>query len=133
MISKSVGWYSTGNFMIELFKGSGICGMLTLVTTFVLLVVGVILISQSKSRRTLVIIGLVALMPLIIGVLGTVAGYSKSARAREALGTSDQAIFERNREYARYTTCLGWGGTAVVWVIVGAAACLKGRNAEQNV
>jgi hypothetical protein len=118
--------------MIDLIKVCGISGILSLVTTFVLLVVGVIFIGQSKSRRAFVIFGLVALLPLFIGILGTVAGYSQAARAQKLVASAGQAVLQSDREHARYTTYLGSGCTAMLWVIVCAAAYLKKRNAEQD-
>jgi hypothetical protein len=104
--------------------------MLSLVTTLVLLVVGMVVLYRSKSRRALVMLGMIALLPLLFGVLGTAAGYSQVASAEALMESPNEAVFQRSREQARYTTYLGFGCTALLWVIGVVGASRVKRNTE---
>ena len=119
--------------MIDFIKVCGICGILSVVSTLVLVVAAIVAMCLSKSRRALIIFGIIALFPLLIGVFGTAAGYHQASRVDELMESSDQAVVQRGREIARYTTYLGLGCTGLLWVIVLVGASLKKRNAEQDV
>jgi hypothetical protein len=119
--------------MIDFIKSLGICGILSLVSTLALAVIFVAAICRSRSPRSRVKFGIIALLPLLIGLLGTAAGYSKVSRVDEQVESFDQAAVQRSREFARYTTYLGLGCTGLLWVIVVVGASLKTRNAEQGV
>lgn len=119
--------------MIDFIKVCGIVGILSPVTTFVLLVAAAVVITRSTSPKTLLILGLVGLLPLLMGILGTAAGNSQTAKAQESMASVEQTVIQSDYEHARYTTWLGAGCTALLWVIVGGAACLKNNQADCSV
>ena len=111
--------------MLDFLKICGICGLLSLVSTFALLVAGIAAACLSKSRRALITFAVIALLPLLIGLLGTAAGYHRVSRAGERINSPEPALIQHGREQARYTTYLGLGCTGLLWVIVVVAASLK--------
>lgn len=118
--------------MIEFIKVCGIVGILILLLTPMLLLADVLIAFLCKSRRPLAVFALVALIPLILGLLGTAAGYSKVNKASGTTECLDTATIEHGRAQARYTTYLGGGSTGLLLLIAVIGMASKKHTAEQR-
>lgn len=117
--------------MIEFIKVCGIVGFLILLLTPVLLLVDVLIAVLCKSRKPLAIFAIVALIPLLLGLLGTAAGYSQVQRVSATTDSPDEAIIQHGHAQARYTTYLGAGSTGLLLLIVIIGMAPKKKAAEQ--
>jgi hypothetical protein len=107
--------------MLDVIRFSGVSGLLILVLIPVLLLVGGLIVGLTRSRGPIVVYAVVCLLPLVIGILGTVAGYRK-AQGCVVRGTSEaraQMEYLRHaRAQARYTTYMGVMATVVLLPLV---------------
>ncbi len=110
--------------MIYFINTSGVAGILILVLAGLLLVAGILVICLARSRRHVLLFALAASLPLIIGVVGTSAGYARVRAVVASESAPDAAVVEHGRAMARRTTYLGGGVSALLWVValVGMAA-----------
>lgn len=111
--------------MMQFIRVCGLAGGLSLVLTIFLALVIIGVVCLSRTRRPLSILALVALLPLLVGILGTAAGYRQVEKAMKRVESPDDGLMRRGRGQARYTTYLGAGGTVFLWLLVGVAAAVK--------
>ena len=116
--------------MIEFIKVCGIVGFIILLLTPVLLLLGILIAVLCKSRKPLAIFAVVAFIPLLLGLLGTAAGYSQVHSVSGRLEPPDAALIQHGRAQARYTSYLGAGCTILLWLICALGAATKRENAE---
>jgi hypothetical protein len=116
--------------MIEFIKVCGIVGIVILLLTPVLLLVDVLIAVLCKSRKPLAIFAVVAFIPLLLGLLGTAAGYSQVRRVSQTLESPDIALIQHGRAQARYTTYLGAGSTGLLLLIVVMGMAQKKKAVE---
>lgn len=114
--------------MIEFIKGSGIVGCFILWLTPVLLLVDVLIAVLCKSRKPLAIFAVVAFIPLLLGLLGTAAGYSRVRSVSETVELSNAATIQHGRTQARYTTYLGTGSTGLLLLVAVMGMALKKKS-----
>ena len=104
--------------MMEFVKVCGICGILSLVVTLGLLIVGIALIGlRSNSRKVLRIFLVLSLIPAVVGVLGTASGYSQVSGTAELVEVAEPEIISHGQKMARYPTYLGVVCTGVLYLV----------------
>ncbi len=66
--------------VVDILRVAGVAGLLAMLCGFMLFVVGVLLLCFARSRTTFAIYLLLSLIPLGLGLAGTLAGYSQVAK-----------------------------------------------------
>ena len=115
-------------------KICGIFGVFVLFVSLVLLVTGVVLLWMAETRRTMAVFLVVSLLPLMLGLAGTMIGYHRVDMVAGRLEKDDadkEEIVELGRKHARYTTYLGIGTSAVL-LCLGAAGLLTKTGRPQD-
>jgi len=118
--------------MIEFIKVCGWAGVLCLFSTFLILAASILVTCLAKSRKGLAALAVVALLPLLLGAMGTAAGCSHVARASGRADSPNPVMIQHGRKQAWYTTYLGLGCTMSLLVVISIATTIKGR-AEPSV
>ena len=110
--------------MIDVIKHSGMAGLLALVLTAAIAIAIILVACLSKRRRALVVMFLVALFPLVAGLLGTGAGYAQ-VRSAVVEHNVDRAMIEVGRAEARGATYVGLGCSVLLWIICGVVSVAR--------
>jgi hypothetical protein len=107
---------------MDLLLKSGIFGILIILIFSLLLVTGVVVVAITRSRRALITFALLALSPLILGVLGTCIGnmlVSKDTQRFPANPEAARAMETKARREAWMPTYLGSGATVALLMVGG--------------
>lgn len=107
---------------------SGIAGLLVVLCFVSVVIAGAVGLPLTRSKRLLGWLTMLSLLPVVIGLCGTMAGYHQIAGAIEGglLPATDgaQSIVEHGRQEARYATYLGAGATLILLLGAGLGSLL---------
>ena len=113
---------------MNFFLNSGIFGLLIVVVFIVLMVTWVVILVTARSRRAMVLFGLLAFLPLLLGLVGTCLGRMHvNAYAREWGSTiveHEQSVVAVGRRETWAPTWLGSGATVILLLAAGCGMVL---------
>lgn len=116
---------------MKLLLNSGVFGLLIIVGFFAILVTGAIVVGILRSRRSAAVFGLLALIPLVLGLCGTYLGNLNVDRALQSMPPEPAPDLESmeaaGRRAAMSTTYLGSGASAVLLLAAGCGLVLTNR------
>ena len=112
---------------MDYFQKSGLFGLLIVIVFLLLFVPGIVVMAIVRSRLAAVIFMFLALLPLLIGILGTFLGNQNVDRLLEAYGPSmsldepehPQSVVAAGRREAMIPTQLGAGATGLLLAVAG--------------
>ena len=116
---------------MEFIEVCGLFGFVILSFTFALFVVGVLLLCLAKSRKLMAIFTIVALLPLGLGLCGTMIGYSHVNMVAKTIETETSEVIQLGKEQARCTSYLGIGASGFL-LCLGIVGLLTKRNTAQG-
>ena len=125
--------------MFQFIRICGISGILILFATIILLIVGIVTVNSSRSKKTVVIFALVSLIPLTLGLLATASTFAKVKYHSEInnypLPEPDSPryeVYQNSCAEAKYPIYLGVGSSALLLSIAGIGASIKKEKQEQE-
>lgn len=121
--------------VLDMIKCSGIIGYVIVLTSIVLLVVGIVTLVTAKTRRAVLPLFLYALAPVCLGLLGTYWGNREVDRKIAVVRSTDgrdvnQADVEHGRSLAMITTWMGLVAAAAPVVLGLAGMAIKRGEPE---
>jgi len=116
--------------MIAFINSCGALGIAILAVTIFLLVVGLRMVWTANSPLPGVVFAVLASLPLLLGLVGTAAGYVQIQAAVDEHGIPAAAA-EDAKALGWNTTYLGGGATAALWLIVLGASVARGAGGQQ--
>jgi len=118
---------------MELIAHSGPGGLIAIVTTAILFVVGVLLLFKARTLKPMIVLGILALIPLCVGVVFTHIGYAvvEQSFADQPPSEANAEGIKQGRAASRLPGYVGAAGSALILVLAGIGCATRRKPSAQ--
>jgi len=113
------------------YASCGVVGLAIVGLAAFVFIAGLLTMILAKSRTAVLLVLVLALLPLLVGIAGTLSGYRNVELAAQAGDVPEEAI-RMGKAVAMHTTYLGAAATAILLVLGVLAALAKGSREEAS-